>query len=315
MAGMAREASPSTPRRYKSQSAMLRATSTDKLEAPHKGRGVGAGGTEPGGLSAQHLTSATQNNSAHVPNATGLASDSVVSHAVGQLWSACAGDEKYWAQIQYAHSLLTKSIGTELAMSEAVSRTEEVLEPIFKDVILAQQEERLNAATMLAVLRELVVLSDGEGAAATREAISSTNAASSSVAPFACERCDDDEETQDERESQDELLSDSSAIAALSVAAPPTSPPPSVAPPSSPEHCSIQSAPPCTPQRPRHSSSRQNFELTPEAVTKKAASSTLSPDMKPSPKRDDHGEDLEACSRKRIRSLSGHTLPKFPLEY
>ncbi|CAE8722552.1 unnamed protein product, partial [Polarella glacialis] len=78
------------------------------------------------------------------------------------LSSPSAGDEKYWAQIRYAYRMLSDSIGSELALSEAVNRGQTVLEPIFRDAILAQEVDRVNAVTMLAVLRELVTRADGE---------------------------------------------------------------------------------------------------------------------------------------------------------
>eukprot|EP00913_Durusdinium_trenchii_P031746 g29731.t1 len=71
-----------------------------------------------------------------------------------------SSDEKYWAQIRYAQQLLSRSIGTELALAEA-SR-QQVLEPLFREILDAQEADRMSAITMLSVLNELVSRWDDE---------------------------------------------------------------------------------------------------------------------------------------------------------
>lgn len=143
-----------------------------------------------------------------------------MSSAVDTIWSHCAGDEKYWSQIRYAHSLLVNSIGSEIAMDEAVSRSESVLGPIFRDAIEAQEADRLNAVQMLAVLRELVTRCHGENAAAVRARIAAAPAPLRKRSRF----YDDESDAEDEEfygNSDDDFSDVSAADAGLCLATPP----------------------------------------------------------------------------------------------
>eukprot|EP00440_Ansanella_granifera_P043217 gb/GFBE01046851.1/.p1 GENE.gb/GFBE01046851.1/~~gb/GFBE01046851.1/.p1 ORF type:complete len:325 (+),score=44.03 gb/GFBE01046851.1/:1-975(+) len=299
---MARDSSPSTPTRRRP---LLRMESTEKLVDT---KGVSRGGA----MSAELLLA----SAASQPEVRASEPEPIVSVAADRIWARCAGDEKYWAQIRYAHSLLANSIGTELSMNEAVSRGEAVFEPLFRDAIDGQEADRLNAMTMLAVLRELVTRCDGEVAAARREAL---EALAPSLPAVVGKRPhpDDDEETYDEeheRESNDELLSDSAAVAALSLATPPPSSPPPSRRPSNPGSpvvargcASVASTPPCTPQRPRRASagflSPDGF--TPEAVARRASVSLTSSPASVK------GEDFGAYARKRMRPVDRTSTPSF----
>ncbi|CAE8740077.1 unnamed protein product, partial [Polarella glacialis] len=158
--GAVGEPAPSTPpvRRH-SPAAIVRLKSTEKLaELPQRSSGS-RGDAQPEGLRLR--TGAFR--AEVMVDSVAPGEQLVVSAAVDCILSSpSAGDEKYWAQIRYAYRMLSDSIGSELALSEAVNRGQTVLEPIFRDAILAQEVDRVNAVTMLAVLRELVTRADGE---------------------------------------------------------------------------------------------------------------------------------------------------------
>lgn len=76
-----------------------------------------------------------------------------------------SGDEKYWAQIQGCYQLLMDSLGSELALAEAMRNCRGMLEPILRDAVGAQELDRLSAVAMLELLRELVAQADVASAA------------------------------------------------------------------------------------------------------------------------------------------------------
>jgi len=213
------------------------------------------------------------------------AEPAAVAAAVDRMLSRC-GDEKYWSQICHAHDLLTRSIGTELTLNEAVSRGEHVLEPIFREAIEAQEVDRLNAMAMLAILRELVTRHNADVADMR------ITSASSLPLSLAGKRLRPDEE--EERESQDEMLGDSAAMASMSLA---------TASPASPRSTAA-STPPCTPQRPRRGTGGglPGDAITPEAV------------RKPMPVASPEGNKFEdqSSKRKRMRPEDGMDMPEFP---
>lgn len=206
---------PSTPKSRKSPGSIFRRNSTGKLSEPaparrrlivpeqllleseSHGRRQESSGAE----------AAAREPVASRPTVTSPA----ISSAVDTIWSRGAGDEKYWSQVRHAHALLASSIGSELAMSEAVSRNESVLGPIFKDAIEAQEIDRLSAAEMLTVLHELMTRCDCETAAAVRARVTAA------AAPLRKRsRHEDESDTEGEesdRESDEELLSSVTAVA------------------------------------------------------------------------------------------------------
>lgn len=203
------------------------------------------------GLAAASASSrqATVSSAAAVPYPHGepessSSSQPVVLETADRILSRARGDEKYWAQICHAHDLVSNCVGTELAMTEAMSRGESVLEPIFRDALEAQEMDRLNAVTMLAVLRELVTLSDGERLAAVSSRLGATTAAEATPQPQQAgkrarsdaDEDDDEEEEEADRHSPDSLQGDSEAVASLSLATSPVpaSPPLLATPPQSP---------------------------------------------------------------------------------
>eukprot|EP00930_Biecheleria_cincta_P046080 TRINITY_DN3177_c0_g1_i1.p1 TRINITY_DN3177_c0_g1~~TRINITY_DN3177_c0_g1_i1.p1 ORF type:complete len:359 (+),score=72.71 TRINITY_DN3177_c0_g1_i1:25-1101(+) len=322
---------PGTPTRRKSPGAIFRRQSTGKLEEPARARRrlassrqllAGASVSEHRQASSAAMSRAeatAREPVASMPSDTGLA----ISSAVDTMWLRCAGDDKYWAQIRYAHALLVNSIGSEIAMDEAVSRSESVLGPIFQDAIAAQEADRLNAVEMLAVLRELVTRCNGETAMAVRAA----------AAPLRKRSRIEDESDTEEFQGDDERPSGSAAAAGPShVMAAPTSPAfpqprtPTLqagvasfgTPPCTP-HCesgesagmpasssapqtnpaSADSTPPITPLRPRRISKGQLpvDKITPEAPRRKSVSVLASCEQEASSK----DEDPSASSRKRMR--------------
>jgi len=266
------DASPSTPPRARSPTAMLRIKSSEKL--------VAAPSTKRNVRSQLELG----NEELAISSA---AEPAVVAAAVDRMLSRC-GDEKYWSQICHAHGLLTRSIGTELTLNEAVSRGEHVLEPIFREAIEAQEVDRLNAMAMLAILRELVTRHNSD--------VTDTRITSAPSLPLSLvgKRVRPGEEEEEERESQDEMLGDSAAMASISLA---------TASPASPRSTAA-STPPCTPQRPRRGTGGglPGDAITPEAV------------RKPVPVASPEGNKFEDqnSKRKRMRPEDGMDMPEFP---
>jgi len=266
------DASPSTPPRARSPTAMLRIKSSEKL--------VAAPSTKRNVRSQLELG----NEELAISSA---AEPAVVAAAVDRMLSRC-GDEKYWSQICHAHDLLTRSIGTELTLNEAVSRGEHVLEPIFREAIEAQEVDRLNAMAMLAILRELVTRHNAD--------VTDTRITSAPSLPLSlvAKRVRPGEEEEEERESQDEMLGDSAAMASISLA---------TASPASPRSTAA-STPPCTPQRPRRGTGGglPGDAITPEAV------------RKPVPVASPEGNKFEDqnSKRKRMRPEDGMDMPEFP---
>jgi len=266
------DASPSTPPRARSPTAMLRIKSSEKL--------VAAPSTKRNVRSQLELG----NEELAISSA---AEPAVVAAAVDRMLSRC-GDEKYWSQICHAHGLLTRSIGTELTLNEAVSRGEHVLEPIFREAIEAQEVDRLNAMAMLAILRELVTRHNSD--------VTDTRITSAPSLPLSlvAKRVRPGEEEEEERESQDEMLGDSAAMASISLA---------TASPASPRSTAA-STPPCTPQRPRRGTGGglPGDAITPEAV------------RKPVPVASPEGNKFEDqnSKRKRMRPEDGMDMPEFP---
>lgn len=211
----------------------MRIESTEKLDAP---RSRAKYGSPPAARQSRIAVAAphraTASTAAAILHTEAESSEPVVAETVDRILTRARGDEKYWAQICHAHELLSHCVGTELAMTEAMSRGESVLEPIFRDALEAQEMDRLNAVTMLAVLRELVTHSDGERLAAASARAASAALPSSSVTEAVAQhagkraRSEEDQDGEsDERYSPDSLQGDSEAVASLSLAVPPASPP------------------------------------------------------------------------------------------
>lgn len=229
----------------------------------------------------------------------------VVASAADRLYQHHRSDDKYWAQIRYAQQLLCRSIGTELAINEA-SR-QQVLEPLFRDVLDAQEADRMSAITMMSVLNELVTRMDGE----------MLQRRASSPAPVtpknAGKRARQGSPMSEDRDSADELMGDAEAIAQMSLASPAPgrhavdSPP--MTPPRTPQRPqrrfrgAFSASPsrdfsfvPCTPDR----APRQGFVAqTPEPIRRR-------PTLLASPEPSGKDEDLASKSRKKLR------LPPFP---
>lgn len=327
--------SPGTPTRRPSRGAIFRRHSTGKLKEPAPAR-------RRLGLSRQLLARAPesehhrqhQESSAAMSGAEAAAGEPVasmssdadlaMSSAADTIWLRCAGDEKYWSQIRYAHALLVNSIGSEIAMDEAVSRSESVLGPIFRDAIEAQDADRLNAVQMLAVLRELVTRCHGETASAVRARVA---AAPTPLFRKRSRFVDDESDADDEEfhgQSDDEVLSGSAADAGLSLATAPVSPWLTAlsqastvtlqtgtasfrALPCIPQQevvgmqasSSDPQALPITPDRPRRVLKGQLTvdKITPEAPKRKSLSKLANPNQEASLK----DEDPSASSRKRMR--------------
>lgn len=231
----------------------------------------------------------------------------VVTSAADRLYQHHRSDDKYWAQIRYAQQLLCRSIGTELAINEA-SR-QQVLEPLFRDALDAQEADRMSAITMMSVLNELVTRMDGE----------MLQRRASSPAPVtpknAGKRARQGSPMSEDRDSADELMGDTEAIAQMSLASPA---------PGRTSHAvdSPPMTPPRTPQRPQRrfrgafsASPSRDFSLvpctpdraprpgfvaqTPEPIRRRPA-------LLASPEPSGKDEDLASKSRKKLR------LPPFP---
>lgn len=102
-----------------------------------------------------------------------------------------SGDEKYWAQVRFAHRLLAGSARTEMALREKVRSNFSIFEPLLGDAVGAQEADRLSAIEMLRILECLVAEEDAlrlaaraqvSLAAAAPSAATSSSAASSSAA-------------------------------------------------------------------------------------------------------------------------------------
>ncbi|CAK9097146.1 unnamed protein product [Durusdinium trenchii] len=211
-----------------------------------------------------------------------------------------SSDEKYWAQIRYAQQLLSRSIGTELALAEA-SR-QQVLEPLFREILDAQEADRMSAITMLSVLNELVSRWDDEQhrlRAASPAPVTPPKNAGKRARPHGSPGSED-------RESADELMGDTEAMAQMTLASPanPGTPPQTPQRPQrrfrggavSASPCRDFGFVPCTPDR----APRRGFVAqTPEAPQRRS-SIWLSPavcgNSTPFPDRLDEGtEEVEAA--------------------
>jgi len=277
---MARTPSPSTPR----QRRLPRMESSEKLDDPSKARPRRAPMPRILGSPAVQDT-----RSQHTE---------VITSAADHLWTRHTGDEKYWAQIRNAQQLLFRSIGTELSLSEAASPNE-VLEPLLRDAIQAQQADRLSATTMLGILNELVSRLDGE----ILEKRAGTASAPMTPPRNAGKRARNGSPASEDRDSADEMQVDTDAMAAMSLASPAAGGS-KLTPPQTPRRkIAGLAAPawPCTPDRPRRI---PGFMMqTPEPVSRLGlfASPMVDKDSK-------EEEDL-ASRRKKLRPFA---FPPFP---
>lgn len=279
---VSRSPSPCTPKRAPRQ--LPRMESAEKLEDPNKSRHR----FEP------------------MPRIIGSPQPQAVTQHMEEINSAAdrlyrhSSDEKYWAQIRYAQQLLSRSIGTELALAEA-SR-QQVLEPLFREILDAQEADRMSAITMLSVLNELVSRWDDEQhrlRAASPAPVTPPKNAGKRARPHGSPGSED-------RESADELMGDTEAMAQMTLASPanPGTPPQTPQRPQrrfrggavSASPCRDFGFVPCTPDR----APRRGFVAqTPEAPQRRS-SIWLSPAVT--------GKDEEDWTkgRKKLR------LPPFP---
>lgn len=182
---------PSTPPRRDRQGSFRRVESSEKLPSPRRFRrvplGLEGGGRSPprGPVPVMPFASSAESSSSSGPAPTlspaaaapapAVLGDEVDAPMVDvqQMRSRADGDEKYWAQIKFAHQLLSDSTCTELRLTEVVASNRTVFEPLFSEAIAAQESDRLSAVTMLRVLRQLVAEMDAEFS--KRKALASTS--------------------------------------------------------------------------------------------------------------------------------------------
>eukprot|EP00933_Yihiella_yeosuensis_P071177 TRINITY_DN79379_c0_g1_i1.p1 TRINITY_DN79379_c0_g1~~TRINITY_DN79379_c0_g1_i1.p1 ORF type:complete len:385 (+),score=58.14 TRINITY_DN79379_c0_g1_i1:80-1234(+) len=141
------ESAPSTPPAR--NRAFRRETSTEKLVGQPSHKRTAGGYSSP-----------LQSRIPQVPllqvNGIQCSGPAVVAQSVSRILDRRSGDEKYWAQIRSTQDLLSRSIGTSIALNEAAESQRFVLEPILSDAMDGQEMDRLSAVTMLSILQELV---------------------------------------------------------------------------------------------------------------------------------------------------------------
>jgi hypothetical protein len=304
------ESSPRTPPARRRSSALLqKAKSTEKIALPESQR------LRPDFLPVDRWSRPEPAEESSTVSSTPEVADDVVISTVDRLMHHGSADEKYWSQIRYAYRLLSESISAQL--EEQVGRA--VAERVFREVISSHEVDRLNALTMLAVLRELVSRSDAEMIASTRPPTFPAVKAKRrhEDGSLAC----DDDEGYNPPAAEDEATIAAVAALSIAVAPAPSSPVPRqnplpASPPFRPSTSSRvlvarTSSPPCTPQRPVRRpaplTSPGSLLATPEAIRRTPATSvTLSPDLSFGFK----GED--AIKRQRLRTLGLPPTPSFP---